>query len=95
MKIEIDYYRNKVGGEEIPCGAKAEYEGQSFYSTGKTWQEAMQNVVRQIETYRNIKVPPREIVDLEEPEITPQEFQQTMEDLHDNLQEYLKKQEAK
>lgn len=75
MKIEIDYFINKQGGEELPCGASTIYSGELICGVGKTWEEAEEKMIAYVKRFIETKVPPRKRVEVdvseEEEEILP------------------------
>lgn len=75
MKITIDYYYNKIGAPELPCGARTEYQGEAIYGSGKTWEGAKTAVLKNLKDLMEANVPKREIVDVPEPEPEPDFFE--------------------
>jgi hypothetical protein len=78
MKIQIDYFLNKEGPPERPCGAETELRGSSIVASGETWNEAKKNLVGKVERIIKANLPPREYVDI--PEGSEEEMFPTLED---------------
>jgi len=63
--ITIDYYR--TAEREVPYGAKTEYMGACLYAHGASAEQAKKRLLEKIISL-DVALPPRETVNLEEPE---------------------------
>jgi hypothetical protein len=63
MQIEISY-RRSMSPTSNPCAAVASYQGEPYTGIGATWEEAKENLIKQLNVVVNTHPPEREMVNI-------------------------------